>query len=119
MNNSVFSYVTHQLLYQVPVFLVALVGLVVSLIFLNRSRWPSLLTLSSMLILLLSTVVFTVIEAYVLSARVAGTFSPDYYGQFLSGMNLLASVVEGLVVCLLLIAVFLGRKGKPSPEKLL
>ena len=110
MENGALSYVTHQLLAQTPVVLVSIVGLVLSIMFLNRSRWPALLTLSAMVIFLLSTVVFTVIGAYALSARVQGNAAPANISEFLSGMNLIASIVQGIGVCLLLIAVFWGRK---------
>src|SRR5215467_945238 len=117
MNSSVWSYVSHQLLYHTPIFLAALIGLVLSLIFLNRSRWPSLLTLCAMLILLLGTLVFGVIEGYLFAARASGTasYTSAEYGQFLSGMNLLSSLMKAFAICLLLMAVFLGRRRAPEP----
>lgn len=116
MNNVNVQFITSQVLYQGPLLLAALIGLVLSLAFLGRSRWPAILTLSAMVILLVSTVAVTAVQAYFFSARIAYGWSNDMYGQVSSVLALLGSVSRGLVICLLLVAVFIGRKReKPIP----
>lgn len=110
MNSDVFYYVYHQLLYQLPVFLLSIIGLVLSFFYISRSRWPAILTLSAMLILLLTTVVFTIIQAFVFSSRTSGAYSLETYGQFQMVTNVLAALFHAVAIGLLLIAVFSGRK---------
>jgi hypothetical protein len=114
MNTGTLSYIGQQLLYQMPVTLVALVGLILSLVFLGRSKVPAILTLLAMVILLVSSVLVTLIRAYSLTARIEYGWSGASYGYFLSAMSLVDAVSRGLGICLLLGAVFIGRK-RPQP----
>ena len=114
MQDSGFSFFGQQLVAQIPVLLVAFIGLGLSLVFLGRYRWPAVLTLLATGILLITTFVVTGAQAYVFSSRNTMGLSTENYTQLAIGVGWVGSLARALALALLLAAVFIGRK-RPAP----
>ena len=69
MSSSNLSYLVTSFAYQIPALLVYLIALVLAVVFLNRCLIPSVLTLIAVGILLMTSVGFTVIQAYLIETQ--------------------------------------------------
>jgi hypothetical protein len=110
MQDSGFSFFAQQLVAQIPVLLVAFIGLVLSFVFLARCRWPAVLTMLATGIVLITAFVVTGAQAYVFASRTSMGLTAENYAQLASGVGWVGSFARALALGLLLAAVFMGRK---------
>ncbi len=110
MNGGGLTYIAQQFLYQGPVLLAALVGLVLSFVFLGRYRAPALLTLLAMVILLVATAAVTGAQVFLIYSRLNQAVPYGSYGQLQTVIAMLGSLARALSIGLMLVAAFIGRK---------
>jgi hypothetical protein len=108
------SYLTQQLLYQLPLLLVCTTGLILSLVFFRKSTGPSILTLIASGIVLLSSIAIALIQSYLVQARLEQGWSTAQYARLTSLVAIAGSIVRAGGFGLLLAAVFIGRKRAAS-----
>lgn len=96
-----------QLAGQAPVLLAYLVGVILALVFWQRSPVPALLTLIAMVLFLMTTLVQSVLVHYLV--RVSAD-SGMTLGWMLSANAVIGSVLRAMAVGLMLAAVFTGRR---------
>jgi hypothetical protein len=112
MDSSSVEYIVRQLLIQLPGLLVAFLGVVLSLVFIRRHKLPSILALLGSLTIIISTVIFTIVQTYFFTARLSSsTLSTQAYVQLTTIVGWIASIVRAFALALLVIAIFVGRKG--------
>ncbi len=114
MSSPGLPFVVQQLVYQTPVLLVYLVGLILALVFLGRFTVPSVLTLIALGTLLLTAVGMAVLQAYLIGAREDAGWSMEQYARMMSILGFVASFVRAAALALLITAVFVGRSGRPA-----
>ena len=113
METTGLSFLMQQLPYHLPLLLVSLVGLVLSLIFWSRCPGPSLLTLIASATLIVTTAVILGAQNYFISARLEQGWTAQKYSELSNIVSLTGAIVRSLAICMLVIAVFMGRK-RPS-----
>lgn len=106
------SYLIQQLAYSSPSLLVYLAGAILGAIFIKKYRTPAMLTLFASLILLITTVGVSSLQAYLLSARVEYGWSAARHSQMLTLVSLAGNIIRAVCLGLWLAAVFVGRKSK-------
>lgn len=101
-----------QLAGQLPLMLVCLVGLVMSLIFFKRLRRPSVCTFIGFGLLLLTTIITTLVQNYLIFSRDEMGLGGGELNQILMVLAILSNILRAVALALILIAVFTGR---PKP----
>jgi drug/metabolite transporter (DMT)-like permease len=102
-----------QLASQLPVMLVCLAGLALALIFFKRLRRPSIFTLIGAALLLLTTIIMTLIQNYLIFFfRDEMSVSSAYLSTTLMVLGILGNILRAAALALILTAVFTGR---PKP----
>lgn len=110
MNSVYGSYLTQQLMYQLPLVLASLVGIILSLVFWGRCRGSSALTLLAAVVLLVTAIVIPFAQTYLFTARLAQGWTVETYSRLSTIVGLVGAVVRGFAIIGLVIAVFIGRK---------
>ena len=111
MESAGLSYFTQQMLYQLPTLLAAILGVVLSVIFLRRYRFPAILALLGSGTVVISAFIVTLAQAYFFSARYSSlAMTSNTYVQFANIVGWIGAVVRGLSIALLVVAIFIGRK---------
>ena len=105
-----------QLSWQTPVLLIYAVGMILALVFWKRSPAASVCSMIGFLVLLTTSIVITVAQAYFFSARIEQHWSQFDIDRDLFTSNLIASVVRAVGVILILIAIFVKRKPAELPR---
>jgi len=103
-------YFVQQLLYQGPLLLAGLFGLVMGAIYLKRCTGPAVLTLIAMIVMILTTIVVICIQSYIFNARYSQGLTATSYAQLSQVVALLGAVIKGLAVGAVIAAVFMGRR---------
>ena len=111
------DYLAQQLIFQGPLLLAAVAGFLLSLVFMGRYRWPSLLTLLGTMILLIATLSVVLAQLYFSNQGSPGMNIEESSRQFQAAIVIAASLLRGLAVALILAAVFIGRKQVASYTK--
>jgi hypothetical protein len=112
---STFNYFMQQMLYQLPTLLAAVIGVVLSLIYLKRYRLPSVLALLGSATVIISGLIVTIAQGYFFSARFSSlAMTSQTYVQFANVIGWIGAIVKGLAIGLLIVAIFIGRKGAPT-----
>lgn len=115
MQASGVNFFTQQIAFQLPTLLAAILGVVLSLIFIGRHRVPALLTLLGSGTAIISALVVAMAQAYIYSLRFSSIeIPPSSYGTLATVISWLGALTKGLAMLLLVIAVFLGRKREPA-----
>ena len=83
MGNSSALYTMQQLLYQFPLLIASLVGLILSFVFWKRCTMSSIWALIGTAILLVSSVVVTMLQSYLFFAQREAGWSIARYGQLM------------------------------------
>ena len=109
MDSPVLSFVFQQLLYQVPLLLATLLGVVLSLVFWKRSPGPAAITLIASVAMLLTAVAVTGLQGYLLSLRLERGWSNADYARWNTVVGLISATVRGLGTAAVVAAVFIGR----------
>ena len=107
-----------QLAGQLPLMLVCLVGLVLALIFFRRLRGPSICTFIGAGLLLLTTIVTTFVQNYLIFFRDEMSLGQANLSQILMVLAILSNILRAVALALILSAVFMGRPksaGKAAP----
>jgi hypothetical protein len=99
-----------QLVVQLPLLLVYLVGLMLALVFWRRHPTPCVLVLISTAILLVASVAQTFLTQYLIHARNERGWEPQQLSWILSALAMAGSILRAIALSLLLSAVFLGRQ---------
>lgn len=113
MNSADVNYLAQQLIYQGPLLFVAVAGFLLSLVFMGRYRWPSLLTLFGTMILLIATIAVVFAQIY-FSTQGSPGLDIDSSRQLQAAIVIAGSLLRGLGVASILVAVFIGRKRRTS-----
>ena len=104
-----------QISFQVPTVFTALVGIVLSLIFIRRYKLPAIVTLLASLIMVISSVGIVFLQWYLFSQRYATkTMTAAEFFPLTNMIGLVGTVIRGLCTIVLTIAIFIGRKGTSS-----
>ena len=112
VENSSLDYFGRQMLYQTPTLLAALLGVVLSLIFIRRHKLPAFLALLGSGTVIISSLIVTITQAYFFSAMYSSLSTTSHvYGQFANIVGWIGAIVRGLSITLLVVAIFIGRKG--------
>ena len=104
------SYLASQLLFQLPLIIVCVAGVVLAIVFWSRSPGASIMTLVGCLVLLLAAVLVTSIQTYLMTARVQQGWTAVEYGTAVSVVSGVSAVVRGLAFGCVIAAVFVGRR---------
>jgi hypothetical protein len=109
---STFDYFIKQMLYQTPTLLAAVIGVVLSLIYLKRYRLPAFLALFGSGTVIISGLIVTIAQGYFFSARFSSlAMTSQTYVQLANVIGWIGAIVKGLAIALLVVAIFVGRKG--------
>ena len=112
---STFNYFMQQMLYQLPTLLAAVIGVVLSLIYLKRYRLPSVLALLGSATVIISGLIVTIAQGYFFSARFSSlAMTSQNYVQFANVIGWIGAFVKGVAIALLIVAIFIGRKAAPT-----
>ena len=114
MNDPTISILLQQLITAVPMLIVSLVGLVLALVFIRKHTAPAVLTILGLLAFWVATGGAAFAQAYLLRSRMVYGWTNIQYGQMMSVASISTSIVRALGMALLLAAVVVGRKGKPT-----
>lgn len=106
------SYVLQQLGYSSPLLIVYLIGILLAAIFVRKYPLPAMLTLAGAAILFVNQIAITLIQGYLIKARVESGWTPDQYTQLLMIVAVIGNIVRAIGTALLIGAIFVGRKGK-------
>jgi hypothetical protein len=109
MSSPGISVVLQQLAYHAPMLLVYLVGFILALSFLGRTRLPSLLTLIATGGLILTSIATIAIHSYLMNAAGGPSWSPLQVAQAMSVVGIVGSLIRAAAFGLLLAAVFIDR----------
>jgi hypothetical protein len=107
-----------QLASQLPTMLVCLVGLVLALMFFKRIRRPSICTFIGAGLLLLTTIVTTFVQNYLIFFRDEMSLGQGQLSPILMVLAILSNILRAVALALILSAVFMGRPksaGKAAP----
>lgn len=108
-----------QLVWQSPVLLVYLVGIILALVFWRRHSGPCLLVLVAAFLLLFVAVTQTIATHSLIRAREELGWGHGELAWMLSAIGLVGSVLRALGTGLFVAAVFVGRRSawpvEPSP----
>jgi hypothetical protein len=107
-------YFLSQLGYQGPVLFVYLVAGYFSIMYMNRARLPSMLTLIGVIILLATTFGVTGAQFYLLNNR-----SDSSFPQLFQIINLIGSCMRAVGIGLFVAAIFVERNYTPPDERYL
>lgn len=111
------SYVLQQLGYSSPLLIVYLIGILLAAIFVRKYPLPAMLTLAGAAILFVNQIAITLIQGYLIKARVESGWTPDQYTQLLMIVAVIGNIVRAIGTALLMGAIFVGRKVKTvQPE---
>jgi xanthosine utilization system XapX-like protein len=99
-----------QLLWQAPVLIVYLIGLILALIFLSRCPTPSVLVLVAIVVLLLMTGIHPFVTQYFFHASNKMGWSHEKLSWILSAIGLTSSFFHAAALGLLIAAAFLQRR---------
>jgi hypothetical protein len=117
MSGSAGSILLQQLVYQLPMLLVYLGGMIFAFQFLNRYRLASLLTLLAIGSLVLVSFSTSAAQSYLIGSQSGSTWSATQIGRTLSIIGIASSLLRAAAFSLLIAAVFVGREPQ-SPESL-
>ena len=104
-----------QLAGQAPVLLVYVIGIVLAFVFWGRHRMPAMLTLIACIVMLLTSIGQTFLWHVLLQMRESMGWPMQKYGNVMSAVALVSSVLRAIGLGLLLAAVFAARKSPSSP----
>jgi hypothetical protein len=117
MRGSAGSIMLQQLVYQLPVLLVYMAGMIFATQFLKRYRVASILTLLATGTLIFAAIGTSAAQAYLIGSQGRTGLSAVQIGQMLSIIGIASSVLRAAAFGLLISAVFVGRDTQ-SPESL-
>src|SRR5438477_10034593 len=101
-----FGFLLSQLLYQAPLIIVALLGVILSIVLWGRCPGSALMTLLASILLLLASIGSAAMQSYFWSALVDRGWDHETYGRINAIVGLVGAVLRGLAVGLIVIAVF-------------
>jgi hypothetical protein len=103
--------VFQQLLYQSPLLLVYLVGLIVAMVMFSRCPRAAMLTIIGTGTLLFVAIGMVVLQTYLISARnTGGGITMQNYSTIIMTSNVIANILRAIAMGLIIAAVFVGRK---------
>jgi hypothetical protein len=112
MGPSALSYFTQQMLYQAPTILVAIIGIVLSIVFMKRSKVPAFVAIFGCATVIFGSVVVTITQAYFFSARFSSfAMTSTGYVQLANVISWLGAFIRAFAILVLIVAIFIGRKG--------
>jgi hypothetical protein len=111
MTPETFPFLLQTLLRQVPLLLIYGAGAVGAAFLLGRHRAPALVCLAGCAVGILTILILSGAEAWVLAARMREGWTAMRYGQAMSVVGLVGAVLRPLGLALVMAAVFIGRKG--------
>jgi len=112
MNDAVVTYLTQQLLYQGPLMIACVVGLVLAIFCWGRCRRSAVLILLATGVLLFTTVSVLGVQTYLFSAQFArGTFGA--FRQLSTVLAVIVGIVRALAFGTLILAICLGCRRPP------
>lgn len=113
--DNIFGAFLSQMLVQIPILLMYVIGMILALMFWRRCRGPSLLTLLAMMLLLVTKLVQSFLFLYLVRAKEDFGWSYEDFNWILSANGLFGNFISAAAFGLVLIAVFSGRNAtQPS-----
>lgn len=110
------QYVLQQLGYATPLLIVYLVGIVLSAVFVRKYPFPAMLTLAGTLILFVNVIALALVQGYFIYSRVQSGWTVQEYSQISTIVSAIGAIVRALGSALLIAAIFVGRKNKPTSQ---
>lgn len=114
MAGNTLSFLGQQLLYNVPMLLTCLFGIVMSIAFIGRCRGPALLTLAACLLMLLTAVVTAGAQAMIFERMQNGGGGPGDFSRFFGYIGMVGAWVRAIATGLIIGAVFIDRLRRPE-----
>jgi len=116
MGPSAWSYFTQQMLYQAPTILVAIIGIVLSIVFMKRSKVPAFVAIFGCGTVIFGSLVVTITQSYFFSARFSSfAITSTSYVQLANIISWLGAFIRAFAILVLIVAIFIGRKTPPAP----
>ena len=115
MDSPIWTYFFYQVVYQLPLVIASVVGIVLSLVFISRSRTASFIALAAAIVLLIASFAVPAAQGYVFRARMYQLWSPAAYTRLMTIIALLGTSARALAIIALFVAVFVGRKRVAAP----
>ena len=115
MNDQNLPFLLQQLAYQTPGMIVCLVGMVVALVFLNRSPNASVLVLVGCGLLLVTGLSMSVAQWYLLQRRVDEGWDMEHYANMMGLVSVSGTLLRTIGLAALVGAAFVGRH-QPASE---
>ncbi len=109
------SFLLTQLMYQAPMLIVSLVGLILAAVNRNRCPTPAMLTILGCGLIFLVGLAQPVVFWVMMQQREEANLDAKQFGQMLSTIGLVWSGLRAIGVALVVIAVFMGRR-QTQPE---
>ena len=114
--NPSINYIAQQLLYQTPVVLAALLGVVLSFIFIRRYKFAAFLTLIASATIIIGSLLVILAQAYLFS-MMNMAMTRASIGQVMTIVGWVGAIFRGLSIALLVSAVFIGRREHTPHEQ--
>ena len=108
------TYVLHQLAYGAPLLLVYALGIILSAVFVRKYPFTAMLTLAGTVILFVNVIAIAALQGYFFRARVEAAWTDVQYSQMTTTVSAIGSIVRAIGSALLIAAIFVGRKVKPT-----
>src|SRR5262245_44967492 len=113
MDNST-ALIVRQLAAVSPTVLVCFVGMILALVFIKKYTSAAVMTLIATFILAGTAVGVTLVQLQLARMFPVYGWSVAQYSQAMTAVSISGSVLRALGLALLLVAVFVGRKGKTN-----
>lgn len=110
------SYVLQQLGYSTPLLIVYLIGILLSAVFVRKYPFPAMLTLAGSAILFVNQIAITLLQGYLINARVESGWTPEQYTQLMMIVAVIGNIVRAIGTALLIGAIFVGRSVKANTQ---
>jgi len=113
MEHNTVQFLVSQLAYRIPTLLACALGFVLALIYFRKCRLPALLTILAVCLMAAASLGTAFAQTLLMQAHAnrAGNQDVAQYAQMMGIVGVLGAVVDAGSVGLLLIAVFVGRRG--------
>ncbi len=104
-----FPFWIQQLAYRVPALLIYLIAFVLAIVYWNRARTASLLTMLGALISGVTSIGFAVLQSVLMQSVVDGGSGAADRAQMMSALGMTSSCAHSIGLALFVTAIFVGR----------
>ena len=111
------SFWIQQLAYRVPALLIYLIAFVLAIVYWNRARTASLLTMLGTVISVVTSIGFIILQSVLMHSEMDGGSGVADRAQMMSALGMTSSCAHSIGLALFVAAIFVGRNQYPrEPE---